>query len=78
MPMPPPKPTSESLRDRYVGKEVGQIVRALKEEGPQSSEDLADLVGVRFWDQGRFQRAMAFATSDGLVLQMNDGRYTVV
>lgn len=78
MPMPPPKPTSESPRDRFVGKEIEQIVRALREEGPQSSDDLAKLVGARFWEEGRFQRAMAFCTSDGLVVQMNDGRYTVV
>jgi hypothetical protein len=75
MPMPPPKPSTEGTRDRHVKHEIGQIVRALRQEGPQSSEELATLVGAPFWDDGRFERAMVLAVSDGLVVQMNDGRY---
>lgn len=77
MPMPPPKPTTEGPRDRFVGREIAQIVRALQEEGPQSSEDLATLVGARFWEPGRFERALVFALADGLAMQMDDGRYVV-
>jgi hypothetical protein len=75
MPMPPPKPTTESRRDRRVGHEIDQIVRALRTEGPQSSEELARLVGAPYWDDGRFEQAIGYAVSDGLVLQTNDGRY---
>ncbi|MGH3356208.1 MAG: MFS transporter, partial [Nocardioidaceae bacterium] len=77
MPMPPPKPTTEGPRDRFVGREIAQIVRALQEEGPQSSEDLATLVGARFWGPGRFERAVVFALSDGPAMEMDDGRYAV-
>ena len=75
MPMPPPKPSTEEPRDRHVKHEIDQVTRALRQEGPQSSEDLARLVGAPYWDDGRFERAIMFATMDGLVVQMNDGRY---
>jgi hypothetical protein len=53
------------------------MVRALREQGPQSQDDLAALVGARYWDDGRFGRALMFAVSDGLIVQMTDGRYAV-
>ena len=42
MPMPPPKPTTEGRRDRHVFHEMGQIVRALEADGPQTRDDLAE------------------------------------
>ena len=66
MPMPPPKATTEGPRDRQVFHEMGQIVRALETRGPQPVEDLRLLVGGEFWEHGRFDRALAFAVSDGL------------
>jgi hypothetical protein len=77
MPMPPPKPSTE-LRDRVVAHEVGQIVRALRVEGPQSMDDLAVLVGGRYWDPGRFERAVGSAVVSGRVIQQADGRYSAV
>ena len=74
MPMPPPKPSTEGRRDRQVFHEMGQIVRALETEGPQSPEDLERITGARFWEGNRFESALAFAMADGLVIQMNDGR----
>lgn len=78
MPMPPPKPSTEGRRDRQVFHEMGQIVRALETEGPQSPEDLERITGARFWEGNRFDSALAFAMADGLVIQMNDGRLTNV
>jgi predicted transcriptional regulator len=77
MPMPPPRPSTER-RDRILAQEVGQIARALRAEGPQSSDDLAQLVGARFWDPHQFERAMQAAISGGRVVQHNDGRYGAV
>jgi hypothetical protein len=77
MPMPPPKPSTEGARDRQVKHEIDQMVRALREQGPQSQDDLAALVGARYWDDGRFGRALMFAVSDGLIVQMTDGRHAV-
>ena len=78
MPMPPPKASTESPRDRQVFHEMGQIVRAPEERGPLRQEDLADLIGARYWEAGRFERAMAFAVADGLAVQGPDDRWQVV
>jgi hypothetical protein len=72
--MPPPKATTESPRDRQVFHEMGQIVRALEQEGPQTPEDLQRLVGATYWEGHRFDRATAFAVADGLVTRTADGR----
>ena len=74
MPMPPPKATTESPRDRQVFHEMGQLVRAVEHQGPQTPEDLAGLVGAPYWEAGRFDRALALAVSDGLLVRGPDGR----
>jgi hypothetical protein len=76
--MPPPKASTEGRRDRQVFHEMGQLVRALESEGPQAPDALEHLVGARFWEQDRFQSALAFAMADGLVVQLNDGRLATV
>ncbi len=73
MPMPPPKPTTEGTRDRQVFHEMGQLVRALEMTGPQTPEGLAEMVGAPFWESGRFERALAFAVSDGLAYRTDEG-----
>ena len=78
MPMPPPKASTEGRRDRQVFHEMGQIVRALEADGPQPREQLAELVGARFWEDERFDRALAFAVADGLVVRTDDGRLAAV
>jgi hypothetical protein len=74
MPMPPPKASTEGRRDRQVFHEMGQIVRALEDSGPSDPDDLARLVGAQYWEGGRFDRALAFAVADGLVVRGADGR----
>jgi hypothetical protein len=76
--MPPPKPTTEGRRDRQVFHEMGQIVRALEAEGPQTKDDLAEKVGARFWEDNRFDRALAFTVADGLVVRTGDGALSAV
>jgi hypothetical protein len=39
-----------------------------------TTEDLAVVVGAYFWGGGRFQRALALASSDGLVHLTGDGK----
>ena len=77
-PMPPPKATTESPRDRQVVHEITQLIRALQENGPQHPAELAGLVGARYWDEGRFDRAIALAAADGYVVRASDGRVDVV
>jgi len=78
MPMPPPKPSTEGTRDRQVTHEIGQIVRALQAEGPQTPTDLQTMVGARFWVGDRFESALAFAIADGVVVNSQDGRLSAV
>jgi len=73
MPMPPPKASTEGRRDRQVFHEMGQIVRALEAQGPSAPEELATRVGAAYWEQDRFDRALAFAVADGLVSRGSDG-----
>jgi hypothetical protein len=74
MPMPPPKASTEGRRDRQVFHEMGQIVRALEANGPQTPEQLAELVGAAYWEPHRFDRALAFVVQDGLAHRTSDGR----
>jgi hypothetical protein len=76
--MPPPKATTESPRDRQVFHEMGQIVRALEDRGPQRPDELQELLGARYWEHGRFDRALALAAADGLVVLDTDGRVQAV
>jgi hypothetical protein len=73
MPMPPPKASTEGRRDRQVFHEMGQLVRALEANGPQSPERLAELVGASYWEPHRFDRALAFVVQDGLAYRTADG-----
>jgi hypothetical protein len=73
MPMPPPKASTEGKRDRQVFHEMGQLVRALEVNGPQSPERLFELVGAAYWEHDRFDRALAFVVQDGLAYQTSEG-----
>lgn len=75
MPMPPPKASTEGRRDRQVFHEMGQIVRALESEGPLEPDALQRAVGAAYWERDRFDRALAFAVSDGLVYRTRDGAF---
>lgn len=78
MPMPPPKPSSEGPRDRQVVHETRKIVRAVRELGPVSREDLAAAVGAAYWEDDHFDKALAYAVADGLVVRAADGLLHVV
>ncbi|MGI9155597.1 MAG: hypothetical protein ACR2FG_03025 [Marmoricola sp.] len=73
MPMPPPRPSTERRRDRHVAHEVKQLARALRTEGDQTAEDLARLVGAAYWEDGRFDKALAVAVTDGFVVRTAEG-----
>lgn len=73
-PMPPPKPSTEGPRDRQVFHEIGQIVRALETNGPTTPDELREVVGGRWWEENRFDRALALAASDGMIHTTDDGK----
>ena len=80
MPMPPPKPSTEGRRDRQVFHEMGQIVRALEDQGPQTHDELVRTVVARYWEKNRFERALALAVAvaDGMVVRTADGTLSAV
>ncbi len=78
MPIPPPKPSTEGPRDRQVTHEMGQIVRALNAQGPLTADELAQQLGAAYWDDGRFDRALAFVIADGRVIRTADGTLAAV
>jgi hypothetical protein len=78
MPMPPPRASTEGIRDRQTRHEIGQVARAVAELGPVSPADLAAAVGARFWDPGRFDEALKLAVRDGVVVRDTEGMLTAV
>jgi hypothetical protein len=71
--MPPPKASTEGRRDRQTFHEMGQVVRALEANGPQSLESLATLIGAAYWEADRFERAVQLTVTDGLISRTEDG-----
>jgi hypothetical protein len=55
---------------------MGQIVRALEQQGALAEDELERVVGAAYWEGGRFDRA--FAVADGLVVRSPDGRFSAV
>jgi hypothetical protein len=54
-------PTAEHDLDR----EIDEIARALEERGPTDRDELAGLVGARYWGPGRFRAALREAVDEG-------------
>jgi hypothetical protein len=73
MPMPPPNPTTDGRSDPQTRHEVQRVVRALRAEGPIAPGDLEAALGARYWDEGRFDHALAVAVAEGLVRRAPDG-----
>lgn len=78
MPMPPPRPSSEGIRDHQERHEIGQISRAVSELGPVTTDALAEALGARYWAPGRFEEALRVAIRDGIVVRDSSGTLTAV
>ncbi len=68
--------TSELGEDRDIEREVGEIVTALRDDGPMSRRDLRRAVESRFWGPGRFSNALWLAQRRGMVSR-SGGRFAV-
>jgi MFS family permease len=64
-------PTAEQDLDR----EISLISRALDERGPTDRDDLAELVGARYWGPGRFRDALHEAEDEGRVRRLSRTTY---
>jgi len=64
-------PTAEQDLDR----EIASIARALDERGPTDRDDLADVLGARFWGPGRFRAALREAEEEGHARRLSRTTY---
>jgi MFS family permease len=64
-------PSSEQDLDR----EIDEIARALDERGATDRDDLAALVGARYWGPGRFGAALDEAVEDGRARRLSRRTY---
>jgi hypothetical protein len=65
--------TSELGEDRDIERELGELIRTLKEKGPMTRRELRRQVESRFWGPGRFTNALWLAQRRGLI-QRSGGR----
>jgi hypothetical protein len=64
-------PTAEQDLDR----EIAAIARALDERGPTDREQLAELIGARYWGPGRFRAALGEAVDEGRAHRLSRNTY---
>jgi MFS family permease len=53
--------------DRALDREIEVLARAVDEHGSISREELARIVGARYWGPGRFRQALREAVDDGSI-----------
>jgi hypothetical protein len=74
--MPPPRPSTEYWRTEHLSRLAAQIVRALRGRGPMTSPELQAAVGAEFWVPGEYDKALALARGDGMIVRGPQDRYT--
>ena len=67
--------TRRAAEGRCLDHEIEAIGRAVDERGPLRRDELARLLGARFWGPGRFGTALAEATQEGRVRRLRDATY---
>jgi hypothetical protein len=67
--------TSADDRERWLGREIDMLQRALEEHGELKRGDLGRLVGCRYWGPGRFSAALRAAVARGAIEHTGFGRY---
>jgi hypothetical protein len=68
--------TSELGEDRDIEREVGELIRVLRDDGPMNRRELRRAVESRYWGPGRFSNALWLAQRRGMV-QRSGGRFVV-
>lgn len=78
MPMPPPRPSTEYWRTEHLSRLAAHIVRALRDRGPMTAEEIGASVGAAYWIPGEFDKALALARGDGMAVLGPQGRYSAI
>ena len=63
--------------EERLGNEIGAIERALREHGATDRDDLARMVGARYWGPGVFREALHAAVAEGIVRRTSRTTYSV-
>jgi hypothetical protein len=71
MPLPPPATHDEGR----LTSEIDSLVRALEQHGATDRDELARLVGARYWGPGRFAAALRAAVAEGRVRGLTRSRF---
>ncbi|MEU0528993.1 MFS transporter [Amycolatopsis tolypomycina] len=58
-----------------LGHEIESIARAVAEHGPTDRDELARIVGARYWGPGRFGQALRVALQEGAVRRLSGRSY---
>jgi hypothetical protein len=61
--------------DDDLDREIDVISRALAERGPTERDQLAQLVGARYWGPGRFRSALREALDEGRIRRLSRSTY---
>jgi hypothetical protein len=61
--------------EEALDSEIQAIWRALDEHGPTERDELARLVGARYWGPGVFRSALRIAMADGVVRRTSRTTY---
>jgi MFS family permease len=72
---PFPVLTSTADVEGDLDREIAAISRALRENGQVSRQELARLVGARYWGPGRFRAALREAVAEGGARRVSRGAY---
>ncbi|MFW6090421.1 MAG: MFS transporter, partial [Actinomycetota bacterium] len=61
--------------EEALDREISAIARALEEQGPTDRQELARLVGARYWGPGRFGAALRSAVVEGRARRLSRRTY---
>jgi hypothetical protein len=69
------EPRSRTGAEEALDREIDVLARALDEHGPTDRQDLAQLVGARYWGPGRFSDALRAAVDEGRARRLSRRSY---
>jgi MFS family permease len=64
-------------RQEWLDNEVEIVVRALREHGELSRDELARRIGARYWGPGRLRAALREGLSEGSIRRVSRSRYAL-
>jgi MFS family permease len=66
---------TDSESEQALDREIETVARAVAEQGPTQRQELARLVGARYWGPGRFGSALDAAVDEGRIRRVSRRTY---